>query len=95
MLKVFKVRGDSMHPIINDGDFVLTSRLKRMHIGAFVVVRHPEYKVMVKRVIDINHQGRFKLSGENDQSVSTSKMGWLAPESIVGIVLWHCKSPNS
>lgn len=87
-----------MAPVLNDGEFVATtgSWLSRLFIrvlkpGRLIVVNHPRFQTIVKRVAKIDHHGRFLLEGENNSSLSTQQLGWLRKEDIFGIVVLKVK----
>lgn len=81
-----------MFPVLNEGDYVATTRwwlkLKR---GSLVVVRHPKYKTIVKRIEALRDDGAFLLSGENSASVDSQQMGWLTKDDLLGTVLFSIR----
>lgn len=92
LLAIYRVTGDSMLPVLRDGDYVLASSLIKPKINALVVVHHSTYGVMVKRVSQIS-ETHILLTGENQQSLSPEKMGWVDLGQVRGCVLKHFK-PN-
>lgn len=82
---VYKVTGDSMCPVLFDGDFVLTSNLLNVCENSLVVVKHAEFGVLVKRVKALSPQ-RLLLEGENNASVSSRQMDWVDRNRIQGVV---------
>lgn len=74
-----------MSPTLQSGDYVLTSGLLRPKPQAMVVITHPHYGVMVKRVKELKGR-QVLLSGDNAQSVSSEAMGWLSQDLIKGVV---------
>lgn len=85
VFSVVAVRGDSMLPTLQSGDYVLTSTLLRSKPKAMVVITHPDYGLVVKRVKALK-EGQVLLSGDNAQSVSPDAMGWLDQSLIKGVV---------
>ncbi len=88
-----------MVPTLKDGDYVISSRWFRLGFWPFslsknclVVVRHPHYDVIVKRLLAFDGSGRFLLAGENDTSVSTQDMSWCSCEQVLGKVLFRVLS---
>lgn len=85
-----------MSPLILDGSFMLVVRwpwwlpLRQNNI---VKVSHPVYGDIVKRVISVNSDKSFELIGMNDASVSTTKMGSVNRQFLLGRVLWYSKPP--
>lgn len=89
-LRVFRVTGDSMLPVLARGDYVLTAPFKRIKPDSLIVIQHASYGVLVKRVIKAEKQ-RYLLSGENSASVSTDQMGWIERSAVLGVVIWSVR----
>lgn len=88
MLNIFRVEGDSMSPILTAGDYVIASRLFfTFQVNQLVIVDHPIYGCIVKRIVEISNTKGFYLSGENANSISSKKIGWVRKEDIKGRVL--------
>jgi len=75
-----------MEPRLHDGDYVIATKLLSVKPGRLVVVDHPDYQRMVKRVLAVKER-RFLLIGENGGSVSTEQIGWCKEDQVVGVVL--------
>lgn len=89
---LFKVYGNSMLPRMSDGDFVLTSRmLMTIKVGDDLVVDHPVYGRLIKRVSKVADDGLIRLSGENASSVSSDDMGWVSSSDVLGKVYYLVK----
>lgn len=83
MISIFKVEGQSMSPLLSGGDFLITSRFyRKLSIGDLIVFHHVTYGRLVKRIIAINGAGEYRVTGENDFSLSSKQMGWIAAASI-------------
>lgn len=88
-----------MVPVLRDGDFVLISRVFRApKIGRLVVVDHPEYGVVVKRVLSLRTDDAgavmLTLVGENNAGVSTREMGEVPASGVRGVVWWKVRKPR-
>ncbi|WDF71251.1 S24 family peptidase [Novosphingobium sp. KACC 22771] len=83
-LTIIAVAGDSMHPVLNDGDEILVDRSRRALRDGIHVVRVGDH-LMVKR-IDMGHPGRVRLKSENPAYDPMD----LAPEevAVIGRVVW-------
>ena len=89
MFSVIKVQGTSMVPRLQNGDFVFISRWQRsLKVGDLVVVDHPLYQFIVKRVLEIDDHGLLWVGGENESSLKPQELGWIAPNRLVGKVLF-------
>lgn len=81
-----------MYPVLAAGDFVISQRLYRhLTIGDTVVVNHPHYGRLIKRVKDIDPLANVWLEGENKESLSSEKMGWITPSMLQGKVIFISK----
>lgn len=90
-LSILKVRGQSMSPAFQHGDYVASARWPRMPItvGDVVVVSHPHFDTIIKRVYSMNESGDMQLSGDNILSTEKDSIGWCKKEWISGKVLWR------
>lgn len=103
-MSLLKVEGQSMHPAITSGVFVLLWRWKiakhrqRLRVGDIVAVDHPRYGKIIKRIceVDLDHRGqvsRLRLRGDNERaSVSEAQMGWVDVENVIGRVIYVVKA---
>ena len=83
-LVTIEVTGDSMHPVLNDGDEILVDQSRRSLRDGIHVVRVGDH-LLVKR-IDMGHPGRVRLKSENPAYDPID----LAPEevAVIGRVVW-------
>ncbi len=71
-----------------NGDFVIVSRyFWRLSQGDLVVVNHPVYQRIIKRIQYMDSHQRLWLSGNNSASLSSEKMGWVEKSWVEGKVL--------
>ncbi len=85
------VTGDSMTPLLAPGDWVLVDphafRRRRPKVGELVVVpdpRQPE-RWLVKRVVDVEDDGRLAVQGDNvARSTDSRTFGPVEPGAVVG-----------
>ncbi len=80
-----------MRPAFEQGDFVVTlpRLISRYRIGDVVVVRHPVYGVIVKRIVTVFSDQAIQLTGENPRSTSTIALGNIKRSWIIGRVIWR------
>ncbi len=94
-----KVAGQSMLPAYRDGDWLLVSWLDAVPdseavgnslISKVVVIEREERPgiFLVKRVQKF-HAGNYWVQGDNDESTDSRTWGWIAPNEIVGCVLFR------
>ena len=74
-----------MSPGISHQDFVLALRFPWSHFseGQVVLVNHPQYQLIVKRIHKIKGH-LILLKGDNPCSLSTETMGWVHQREIIG-----------
>jgi len=67
MIRVYKVKGDSMPPSCRSGDYVLTFRRQNtiFVIGDVIVVKHSRFDIVLKRIQTIESDGRYTITGDN------------------------------
>lgn len=92
MLKLVKVKGDSMHPCYRHNDYLLLSRLyfRPLRPGDDVVCIHPHYQTIVKRIAEID-DNKIHLTGLNTRSTSKYHLGTISQNAIIGKVIWHIR----
>ncbi|MGJ8559800.1 MAG: S24/S26 family peptidase [Litorimonas sp.] len=81
MFRLYRVTGPSMAPTLSNGDILLLRR-RRANVGDIVVVDHPTYGIIVKR---INNNGN--LSGDNPDSTPASDLGPYDSATRVGVAI--------
>lgn len=93
ILQVFKVRGASLAPEFQDGDFVLASAIpiffRRLRRGDVVVFHQPAYGRLIKRIERLEPCGMLFVVGSGAGSVDSRTFGPIAACGVQGLVLWH------
>lgn len=82
--------GNSMNPILSDGEIVLVDRNAEIEIGDIVVAKHPleQTSEIVKRIARINEHGHYFLVGDNaDDSNDSREFGAVTRKYIKGKVV--------
>lgn len=85
-----------MLPTLTANDFVLCYRYRKTQfdVGEMVVVQHPRFGVIIKRIEAITQQGNYVLSGDNKKvSTSSDTLGQISNSDILGKVIWHIAKP--
>jgi hypothetical protein len=52
-----------------------------------VVVNHPRYQKIIKRIKRVSDNQGYSLVGDNPQSTSSQELGFVTQENIAGLVL--------
>ncbi len=89
-LKIWKVQGVSMAPVIPPGSFILATRwlsLLPIKEGHRLVIDHPKFGIIVKTVATIDKSGFIWSKGENEKSVPIEQLGPVNKHQILGRVI--------
>ena len=92
MIKLFRVRGASMHPEYGNGDYVLVRRYSKRprgrqpQTGDDVICRHPKLGTILKRISAQTAQG-VTLKGLNGLSSDSSAIGEVPYHLLAGRVV--------
>lgn len=86
-VSLFSVRGDSMYPILSDGDIVVVSDTDRIYEDKITLVEVPEGKLLKRVVFD---DGGYLLISDNKKYPTM----WVHTEEcrILGVVIYIIKS---
>lgn len=92
MFRIMKVTGESLSPFLMPGDFVLIGRLPRrlfpLRPGNIVVMRHPAYGTLIKRIESIADGGEAVfVVGDHPDSIDSRTFGAVRTSSVDGVVL--------
>jgi signal peptidase I len=99
MLRLFRVRGDSLTPEFHNGDFVITSKIPFLFTlplpGQVVAFRHPAYGLMIKQVTGVDPEARtVEVQGSAPGSVDSREFGPVPLSRLVGRVIAHIRGPR-
>jgi len=94
MILLRRISGNSMHPTLRDGDYIVASRIfsKKIMPGDIVIVSHPIYKEIIKRVELIDGEDNLWLVGDGTDTLSTAKMGAIPRSAFMGKMIWHIQA---
>ena len=95
MIRLIKVTGDSLVPLVQEGDFVVIFKIPffvRFRSGDMVVFRHPEHGTLIKRVEWVTHDGHeLYVTGLHPESTDSRQFGLVPRDTVVGKVIWHIR----
>ena len=88
MLKIFKIKGTSMSPSLEEGDFVLTlsKRLVSLKIDDFIVFTDSIYGTIVKQIVR-KEKNSYWVKGLSSGSMDSESLGSIPRERIYGKVI--------
>lgn len=92
VLTKYEVHGDSMEPVLKDGDKVYGEPVEEIHVGDIVVAKHPyeKEKRIVKRVADTRQNGSVYLEGIASHSTDSHSFGWVDASRVIARVVKRC-----
>lgn len=84
----FQVQGDSMEPLLKEGDQILTQQKESYSTGDLVVFRHPIQSnlILIKKIVKKANEN-YEVLGLNEKKSSDSRhFGPLSKNHILGHV---------
>ena len=99
MLRIIKVKGDSLSPEYKEGAYVVITTIPfffdSLNSGDTIVFHHPVYGTMVKQTQSIDPQsGELLVVGTHPQSTDSRHFGPIPKDWLTGKVLWHIPKPR-
>ena len=92
--EIFRIEGDSMLPVLKDGDLVLINPCADLSVGDVVLVRHPfkQSVKIVKRIAEILPDEKYFLVGDNaPESTDSRSFGAVSVKDILGKAVCRVK----
>jgi signal peptidase I len=89
MVRVIKVSGESLSPLLEEGDFVLVLKIpfRFLRKGDIFVFQHPFYGTMIKLVAEkFPEKGFVHAIGVHPLSTDSQKIGPVMKDDIIGKV---------
>ena len=76
-----------MSPTLAPGDYLIITKARTLRSGFVVLVDHPKYGTIVKRVKTVNPNS-VHLEGDSPESTGSEDMGAIPQDLIKGRVRW-------
>ena len=73
-----------MQPVLNDGDYILTYKPRKIHAGLIYILRHVDHGKIVKRITRLE----IDISMSDDSETNNSEA------DILGVKIAHYQSDN-
>jgi signal peptidase I len=94
MLRLLKVRGASLWPDFQDGDFVLAAGVPfpagKIRTGDVIIFSQPGYGSLIKRVGRVLEGGEaYVVRGTRIDSSDSRNFGPVPKARVSGKVIWH------
>lgn len=83
-----------MSPNFRHGDFVigLSWPWTNYRKGDVVVIKHPIYNNIIKRILQVDNLGNIQIAGDNPESTSSIALGVHHSKNIVSKVIYRIPS---
>lgn len=81
-----------MSPTIQENDYVFSWSWQSMRYkkNDIVLINHPKYQLIIKRILNIRKDGFILFIGDNTRvSTDSEKIGWHNQTIIIGKVILH------
>lgn len=77
-----------MEPHLNEGSLALFRRCKAVARGDIVLVEHPQFGTIVKKVSAVGRRGNIHLRGTSRHSTSARELGSVPRSAVAGVMLF-------
>ncbi|EPJ49490.1 MAG: hypothetical protein OFPII_00420 [Osedax symbiont Rs1] len=83
-----------MAPTLQHDDYIVALRLpySKFNIDDIVIVHHPVYAEIIKRIERVDQEGNYWLIGDGMDTLSSDKIGAIHNSQIIGKMFWHIKA---
>jgi len=97
MLRLLKVRGASLWPDFQDGDYVLAAGVPfpagKVRAGDVIIFSQPGYGSLIKRVERVLEGGEaYVVRGTQIDSSDSRNFGPIPKARVSGKVIWHIQA---
>ena len=89
--RLLRIRGHSMAPALQDGDYAVAARLRPgqdVAVGDVVEIRHPDFGMIVKRVKELR-SGDLRVEGQARSSLDPDQIGWIPRSRVTARLIWR------
>ena len=89
--RVIRIKGHSMSPYLDDGDYVLGKVINKgedLSPGEYIELIHPDYGSMVKSVLSV-YDREITVTGKSITSMESDHIGKIPKENAVTRILWR------
>ena len=95
MIKIYKIKGDSMLPEYKKNDYLVVLRLFKENFikkNRNTVFFHSKLGLLVKKISYVNYKEKsFYVSGNNNLSIKSKMLGKINFSQIEGFPILHIK----
>ncbi len=99
MLKFYRIKGDSLYPEYQNGDYVLVTwspfALGHLKVNQVIAFQHAIYGLMIKKISRIDPQSNLlDVHGTILESIDSRQFGPINRQDVLGKVIWHIPAPR-
>ena len=89
--RILQVRGHSMVPVLQDGDFAISSKnisRDQINIGDVLEIIHDQFGPIIKEVVDLRDDAVL-IGGVSSISTGTQLLGWVDMSKVISRLIWR------
>lgn len=87
MLKIFRIRGDSLFPLFKNNELVIATKFFSLKLRDIVVFQEKKHGLMIKQIQNIKND-TFFLTGTLPSSIDSRNFGYIPKKDIKYKVLF-------
>ena len=95
MIKIYRIKGNSMLPEYKNNDYLIVLRLFRENFikkNRNIVFIHSKLGLLVKKISSVNYTDKsFYVNGNNNLSIQSKMLGKINFSQIEGFPILHIK----
>lgn len=88
-MKIARVTGRSLEPGLRNGSFAVFRRKREVKRGDIVLVRHPSYGKLIKKVATITLRGRIALHGMSEHGATGEGQSSVDRQEVLGKLMFR------
>lgn len=88
--QIFVIKGNSMLPVLKNGDGIIVNPDLKPETGDIILFNHPfiQNLKVVKRILEITSEGNFIVRGDNPQESTDSRSyGAILAKDVLGVAV--------
>ncbi len=92
MIKIFKIKGCSLFPTLEEGDYVLVlNKFFSLKEDDIVIFNHSKYGTLIKKIQKIVNDDKLFVIGTDFDSIDSRTFGEIDKKSVIGKVIFKIK----
>lgn len=88
--KYYVIEGNSMYPLLCEGDVIFIKKTKNINVGSIIVANHPFRKKNIIKQVTAMQGDMLELKGLNlEESEDSRTFGYISIEHVLGTVILY------